>query len=220
MGAFDYPEVKPVPDEVIDQTLPFMPPMIRDMVELQRLAGARPGEICMLTAGDINSTEEVWGATLSEHKTAYAGCTREVLLGPNAQAILRRYLPRASTAAIFSPREAEKARQKARRKARKTKLYPSHVRHMKNKRKAKPKRSAGEFFTEAAYRRAIQRACKKAGIEKWCPNQIRHTSATEYKNRFGWEAARVVLGQKSINTTAIYAERDRMGAMAAVKEIG
>ena len=218
--AVDYPEVPLVPDEVIQRTLPFLPTMIRDMVVLQRATGARPGEICNLTVGDIDTSGDVWTATLKDHKTAYAGCTREVLLGPAAQVILERYLPRASTAAVFDPREAEKARLRARRAARKTKLYPSHIQRRKDKKKTKPKRTAGLFYTEAAYRRAIQRACRKAGVEKWFPNQIRHTAATEYKNRFGWEIARVVLGQKSVNTTAIYAERDREGAIGAVREIG
>jgi integrase len=218
--AVDYAEVPPIADEVIDKTVPFMPPMIQDMVKLQRLTGARPGEICNLKAGDIDTSGDVWIAVLVEHKTAYADCRREILLGEKAQRILGHYLPRTSDAAVFSPREAENMRQRSRRSARKTKLYPSHLKNMKRKRKASPRRSAGEFYKEDSYRRAIHRACELAGIAKWNPNQIRHTAGTDIKRQYGWETARVVLGQASVNTTAVYAERDRERAIRAMREIG
>jgi integrase len=218
--AVDYADVQPVPDEIIEKTLTFLPTTIQDMVLLQRATGARPGEICSLKAGDIDTSGKVWVATLKDHKTAYAGCTREIMFGPDSQAILVRYLPRESTAAVFDPRDAERQRQRERRKSRKTKLYPSHVRRLRAKRKARPKRSAGPFYSEGAYRRAIHRACERARVEKWSPNQIRHTAATEFKNRFGWEVARVILGHKAVNTTAIYAERDREGAVTAIREVG
>jgi integrase len=218
--AKDNDPVQPVSDEVIEKTIQFLSPTIRDMVRLQRATGARPGEICNLKAGDIDTSGDVWVATLRDHKTAYAGCPRELLFGPDAQAILRRYLPRESTEAVFDPREVEQERQRERRKSRKTKLYPSHVRRLRAKRKAKPKRSAGPSYTDGAYRRAIHRACERAGVEKWSPNQIRHTAATEFKNRYGWEVARVILGHRAVNTTAIYAERDRDGAVMAIREVG
>src|SRR5262245_33563891 len=37
--------VRPVRDEVVDTTLPFLHPVPRAMVELQRLTGMRPGEV-------------------------------------------------------------------------------------------------------------------------------------------------------------------------------
>jgi integrase len=40
--------VRPVRDEVVDATLPFLHPMLGAMVELQRLTGMRPGEVCRL----------------------------------------------------------------------------------------------------------------------------------------------------------------------------
>jgi hypothetical protein len=40
--------VKPVPDHVVDATVPYLSPTVRAMVDLQPLTGMRPGELCML----------------------------------------------------------------------------------------------------------------------------------------------------------------------------
>lgn len=219
-GAKDYEEVSEVPDEIIAKTMPHLPPMIQDMVRVQRLTGARPGEICNLMAGDIDTSGDIWIARPKDHKTAYLAHSREILIRPSAQEILRKYLPRVSTLAIFCPREAEEMRRRQRRRTRKTKLFPSHVRHIEQKRKSNPRRGAGEFYSEHSYRRAIHRACKRGGIEKWSPNQIRHTAATEAQRKFGWDAARIVLGHSSLSQTPVYVERDREEGIKAMRELG
>jgi hypothetical protein len=38
----------------VEATLPFMPPMVHDMVTLQRLTGARPGEVCRVRPLDLD----------------------------------------------------------------------------------------------------------------------------------------------------------------------
>src|SRR5262245_40155244 len=43
--AREKPDVQPVADEVIEATLPELPPMVADMVRIQRLTGHRPGEL-------------------------------------------------------------------------------------------------------------------------------------------------------------------------------
>ena len=218
--APESPPVLPVADEVVEKTLPHLPQVVRDMVQFERLTGARPGEVCNLTISDIDMTGEVWSSLLREHKTAYIGKRREVLIGPQAQEIILPYLQRPTGAALFSPRDSEKLRRKEQRIQRKTKLYASHVAHMKGKRKKQPKRKAGEFYSTDSYRRAIKRACKNAGIEPWTPNQLRHTAATKLRRRFGLEAAQVVLGHQSADITEIYAERDRELAISVMKEMG
>lgn len=42
--AIERPPVPPVADSIIEQTLPHLPPVISDMVRLQRLCGALLGE--------------------------------------------------------------------------------------------------------------------------------------------------------------------------------
>ena len=59
--------VTPVADEVVAATLAYLPPSVRAMVELQRLTGMRPGEVCALTTGMIDTGGEVWTATFDWH---------------------------------------------------------------------------------------------------------------------------------------------------------
>src|SRR5262245_61598558 len=46
--------VQPVSDEVVDATLPHLPPVVRAMVHVQRLTGCRPGEVCAMRLRDID----------------------------------------------------------------------------------------------------------------------------------------------------------------------
>ena len=52
-GTFDHEEREAVPDDVVSRTLPFMPPTLRAMVQLQRILGMRPSEIFKMRVGDI-----------------------------------------------------------------------------------------------------------------------------------------------------------------------
>src|SRR5262245_4077946 len=52
-GVRESEPVRPVPGEVVEATLPFMPPPIRAMVQVQLLTGMRPSEVCLMRAGDI-----------------------------------------------------------------------------------------------------------------------------------------------------------------------
>ena len=40
--------IRPVEDEVVEATLPHLPPIVADMVKLQRLTCCRPSEICLM----------------------------------------------------------------------------------------------------------------------------------------------------------------------------
>ena len=63
--------VRPVSSAVIDATLPHLPPMVRDMVKLQLLTGARPGEVVQLRAVDIDRSGAVWEFRPGSHKTEH-----------------------------------------------------------------------------------------------------------------------------------------------------
>ena len=58
--AREKPPIKPVPQPWIDATLPLMPPMVADMVRVQLLCGARPGEIVILRPCDIDMSGPTW----------------------------------------------------------------------------------------------------------------------------------------------------------------
>lgn len=65
--------VKPVSDAMIHTALEHLTPILRAMVRVQGLTGMRPGELCSLTTGMIDTSSEVWTATFQQHKTAYTG---------------------------------------------------------------------------------------------------------------------------------------------------
>lgn len=90
--APDLPPVEPVPDEVIDRTIPYLPPIVADMVLLQRATGCRPSEDCAVRPCDIDRTADVWVYRPESHKMEHHGRERIVFLGPKAQAILRPYV--------------------------------------------------------------------------------------------------------------------------------
>ena len=80
------------------------------MVRLQRLTGARPGEICSLRPLDLDTSGDVWRYIPEKHKTSHRGRERIILIGPRGQSILRPYLLRAADAFCFSPQESERKR--------------------------------------------------------------------------------------------------------------
>lgn len=54
----------------------------------------------------------------------------------------------------------------------------------------------------------------------WHPHQLRHNAATSIRKEFGLEAARVVLGVRSVAVADIYAEVDRSVAMDVMEKVG
>jgi hypothetical protein len=155
--------VRPVASGTIDATLPFMPPPVAALVHLQLLTAARPGELVTVRTADLNTAGTVWVFTPLQHKTAYRGRGREIYLGPKAQVILRPWLKTELEAFVFSPIEAEQARNAAKRAGRRTKLWPSHLRRKeKLRRRATHGRRPSDRYTTSSYARAVARACDRA----------------------------------------------------------
>lgn len=84
-GARETEPVRPVSQHDIDATLPFLNRHVRAMVQVQLLSGSRGGEICQMTAGQIDMTRPVWEYKPLKHKTAIHGHVRIIYLGPKAQ---------------------------------------------------------------------------------------------------------------------------------------
>jgi integrase len=55
---------------------------------------------------------------------------------------------------------------------------------------------------------------------RWSPGQLRHNAATAVRRHYGGEAAQVILGHTTLDTTLIYAERDAKLAERIMSEIG
>lgn len=54
----------------------------------------------------------------------------------------------------------------------------------------------------------------------WHPHQLRHNAATELRKEFGLEAARIILGHRSVAITEMYAEIDKAKAVEAISQVG
>jgi integrase len=187
-AAVEREPVAPVPDEVVDATLPRLNRHVAGLVRFQRLTGCRPGEACRVRMCEIDTTGDVWMFTPKRHKTSYRGKRRVISIGPKAQALLRGYISDDAEAFLFSPARAVKEYHAGRSEKRATKRYPSHMKRNAEKRVRKPSRPPAEKYTTASYGRAIRNAVKTinrraktaAGepfdpLPSWHPNRLRHT---------------------------------------------
>ncbi len=210
-------KVLPVSEAEIEAIRPHASPVIMAMIDVQKVTGMRPGEVCRLRTTDLDMSGKVWEYRPVSHKTQHLGRSRVVFFGPAAQEILKPWLrPDEPETFVFSPELADRIRRQKMRAARKTKVQPSQV----NRRSSTPKRPPGEVYDSQAYNRAIHYAAKKAGIAPWHPNQLRHLAATNLRKEFGIEVARAVLGHSTLVTTDIYAERDEAQARLAMERSG
>lgn len=209
--------VKPVAHEDVEAIRPILNPVVMAMVDIQRLTGMRPGEVCHLRTADLDRTEAVWSYRPPSHKTEHHDKDRVVYFGPLAQAVLEPWLNTESPEAyVFSPAAAEKIRHQKMRASRKSKVQPSQI----SRAKEEPQFQPGEIYTTASYRRAIGKACLKVCIEPWHPNQLRHLAATNIRREFGIEIARAVLGHSTVDMTEVYAEMDAAKAKDAMAKSG
>jgi integrase len=207
--------VRPVDAAVVDATLPHLPAVVADMVRVQRLAGCRPCEVCMIRPCDIDRSGDVWVYRPQRHKTEHHGRERLIFIGPLAQQILTPYLNRDPQAYCFSPRESELKRRAALR------VTPlSCGNRPGTNRKRKSKRRIGVCYSPRSYHQCIRKICIAKNIARWAPNQLRHAAATEIRSRFGLEATQVILGHAKADVTQVYAERDREKGVAVAREIG
>ena len=197
MNAKEGRRVRPVADDVVNATLEHLPPTLAAMVQVQRLTGARSGEVCKMRPCDIDRSGDVWIYRPAKHKTERHEIERAVPIGPRAQKVLRPFLLRDSVAPCFSPIESEQQRHPDRR----------------------VRRTVSPTYTNDSYRRAIERACRANDIPVWTPNRLRHTRATELRQQAGYEVARTTLGHKT-DITEIYAERDLETAAEAARKFG
>jgi integrase len=154
--------VGPVPDGVVEATLPHLNRHVRGLVELQKLTGCRPGEACALRRCDIDTSGPVWMYEPATHKTAWRGKSRTIAIGPMAQALLKTYFTSSITDYLFSPARAVEELHAERSAKRKTPRYPSHMARNAAKRKTNPKRVPAERYNRVSYGVAVARACDRA----------------------------------------------------------
>lgn len=229
--------VKPVPDAFVDAVLPYVSRQVAAMIQLQRITGARSGELAIMRGCDLDVSGNVWVFTPHDHKTAHHGHKRSIYLGPQAQQIVREFLKTDTQAYLFSPADAEAERREEQSRRRKTPLSCGN--RPGSNRKTKPSRQPRERYGTDSYRRAIRRGIDAANqallddakdqgmkadevalIPNWHPHQLRHNAATSLRKQYGIEVARIILGHRSAAITEVYAEVDHARAIDVMGQVG
>ncbi len=159
-GVRESEPVRPVPEDVVAETLKHCSPTLAAMIQIQMITGMRPGELVMMRRQDIKIENDVWEYYPPTHKTKHLGHQRFVPLGPKCQAILKPFLQREGSEYIFSPKESVEQMIARRNAARKTPISCGNVRGSNVKRY--PKKKPAEHYTTNSYAHAIKYACKRA----------------------------------------------------------
>ena len=215
-GARETPPVCGVQDAHVNAVLPFLPPTLRAMVELQRLTGMRSGELCILRTCDLDRSGDVWVYRPQFHKNTYRGQDRPVYLGPRAQEILRpMLLDDRPEAFVFSPARAQRERR------------AGAVANFGELHEVEPGfPCTRSVYNARSYHRSLRygmKAATRQGLlrqsEYWHPHQLRHSHATSLRRRKGVDAARILLGHKTISQTLEYADDDDALAIALAREV-
>jgi integrase len=240
--------VEDVPGWVVDATLPYLHPIVADMVRLQRLAGLRPGEVVQLRPCDIDREslkvdgQVVWVYSPEKHKKRHRGKRRQVPLGPQAQAVLQPYLDRPADQYCFSPREALGPKWKARKSRTPGERYlrDSYGHAIgaaiarANRERLCPECKAAKEAVKANPRKTRERPakkrvrlksptcpeCRKLAIPPWHPHRLRHSAATVAHAELGIEAAQAMLGHDNPDTTRIYSHAQLLKAARAAAKLG
>jgi integrase len=221
-------ESKPRPPafwDDVQKVVPFCPAPVAAMLQLQWLTGMRTGEVRIMRTMDLDRADPVgWiyrpGSDLphGKHKNAWRGQDRAVQLGPQCIELLRPWLCDAAPKTyLFSPARWMAQREQERAMRRKSKRQPSQA--LGARKKPNPKRKPGECYTKTSYPQAVKRACEKAGVA-FHPYAMRHARKMDLVRTVGSDAARAVLGQKSIDAIQHYGEIDVAHAREVMKKLG
>ena len=69
------------------------------------------------------------------------------------------------------------------------------------------------------FRNAITCGCKRAGVDRFTPYDLRRSAATRIRSEFGKEAAKLLLGHVSTDTTEIYLLDEVKETMKVAKQL-
>jgi integrase len=183
-------------DEDLAAAVPHCSRVIAAMLGLQHLSGMRSGEVRTLRTADVDRSGAVWLYRPRRHKTAWRGHSRVVVLGPEAQAILGPWLrPDVPEGYCFRPLARRRGKDGL-------EVYREGC------------------YSDESYSRAVARACKRAGV-KLIPYGGRVATKERVTRAAGLDAARSVLGQKSLSTTDGYGQAvDLKTAAEVAKRLG
>lgn len=94
--AKENPHREPVDPATVEATIPKLHPkraaMVAAMIQVQRLTGMRPGEVCSLKPEEIDRSADVWCYAPPAHKGQHLGKRKRIWIGPRAQSVLAPFL--------------------------------------------------------------------------------------------------------------------------------
>jgi integrase len=239
--------VRPVEEKHMNAALKHAEPMLAAMIRFQYYTACRPGEVCRLRGIDIDTSDpDCWVYRPPQHKTAYRGIERAILIGPEARAAIEPYLKADLHSQIFTIRDAyvEKfiasppsyshnkgyARVKIGQKEihlgrwKSPESYQKYTRlireYTEHPERIPISRRYRNEYDEKTYYHAIRRLCRDARIPHWKPHQLRHAGATRLAHEFGTDVARVILGHTEERTTRVYVAPDWQRAKDVIRKIG
>jgi integrase len=220
--AHESPGVKPVDWALVEATLPYLPRPVAAMVQVMRFSNCRAEDVVIMRGCDLTMKADIWIYHPATHKNAWREEESEVhkrviYLGPQAQKEIRPFLKSDLQAYLFSPKEAMEEHHARRAIQRRSKRTPSEL---NRRRETHPQFKPGERYSVNSMQQAVRRACRQAGVPIWTVLQVRHTRATEVRERYGVEGAQASLGHARVETSQIYAERNRQLAERIAREIG
>jgi integrase len=105
-GARETDPRLPATDEQIAAITPFVPPVVRDMIAVQRLCGARPGELVIKRSCDFVPVVDFKTILFvpETSKLKHLKKQRVLAIGPRTQEILKPYIARTNpTDYLFKP---------------------------------------------------------------------------------------------------------------------
>ena len=227
-GLADAREVDAVDDEVVNATLPALPPNAADAIVLARRCGARASEITTLRVREIKQTKikqkPVWFfERKTQHKTAHHQHVMRRYFDAEAQTLLMPYLERRRPEELVFSRAEDEAWRRERRPRTTPLNSGNRPGYTAATRAGKTPRRCAEGYTDDSLYRAVERACKTVGINRWHPHQLRHSAAVEFGAVHGEQDAMAMLGQKSVAIFRRYSQKQKsqhesaLHAVAGVK---
>ena len=201
-------------------------PVVADMLRIMWNTAMRPSEVCRMRPLDIlHDDPSCWlyvpGRDVSlvgDHKTAHHQRVRAIPLTPQSQEVLKQRIESFdSDEHIFQPAIAVRAMYEERFAGRKTPLGQGN--RAGTNCKAHPMITPGKKYNTCSFRNAITRGCKRAGVDRFTPYDLRRSAATRIRSKLGKEAAKLILGHVSTDTTDIYLLDEVKESMKVAKQL-
>ena len=210
----------------VEAVLPFVPLPVGTMLQLQALTGMRSGEVRIIRPCDVTKvSDQLWHYTpgsdagrYGTHKNSWRHQTRVIPLGPQCIVLLARWLvDRTPDEYVFNPVRWIRQHREAQSLKRKSKPTPKQLARMRANRNVG---IPNVPYTAVTYPQAVRRACEQNRIPVFQPYDLRHGRKMTIARHHGSEAARAILGQKSIDSTEHYGELDLNLAGEVMQQIG